>query len=86
MPHLENGTLFLIGSTTENPSFQVVPALLSRVQVIRLENLSDEVISKVVEKGFDYLEKDNNQNIEYTPRWLILLLIWLVAMQDMRLT
>lgn len=67
LPHLENGTLFLIGSTTENPSFQVVPALLSRVQVIRLENLSDEVISKVVEKGFDYLEKDNNQNIEYTP-------------------
>ena len=36
LPHLENGTLFLIGSTTENPSFQVVPALLSRVQVIRL--------------------------------------------------
>lgn len=66
LPHLENGMLFLIGSTTENPSFQVVPALLSRVQVIRLENLSDEVISKVVEKGFDYLEKDNNQNIEYT--------------------
>ena len=32
LPHLENGTLFLIGSTTENPSFQVVPALLSRLQ------------------------------------------------------
>ena len=31
LPHIENGTLFLIGSTTENPSFQVVPALLSRV-------------------------------------------------------
>ena len=44
LPHLENGTLFLIGSTTENPSFQVVPALLSRVQVIRLENLSNSVI------------------------------------------
>lgn len=66
LPHLENGTLFLIGSTTENPSFQVVPALLSRVQVIRLENLSDEVISKVVENGFEYLQK-NNQPLEYKP-------------------
>lgn len=64
LPHLENGTLFLIGSTTENPSFQVVPALLSRVQVIRLENLSDEVISRVVKNGFSYLVK-NNQPIDY---------------------
>ena len=64
LPHLENGTLFLIGSTTENPSFQVVPALLSRVQVIRLENLSDEVISRVVKNGFSYLAK-NNQQIDY---------------------
>lgn len=64
LPHLENGTLFLIGSTTENPSFQVVSALLSRVQVIRLENLSDEVISRVVKNGFSYLAK-NNQPIDY---------------------
>ena len=64
LPHLENGTLFLIGSTTENPSFQVVPALLSRVQVIRLENLSDEVISRVVKNGFSYLA-ENNQPIDY---------------------
>lgn len=64
LPHLENGTLFLIGSTTENPSFQVVPALLSRVQVIRLENFSDEVISRVVKNGFSYLAK-NNQPIDY---------------------
>lgn len=64
LPHLENGTLFLIGSTTENPSFQVVLALLSRVQVIRLENLSDEVISRVVKNGFSYLAK-NNQPIDY---------------------
>ena len=33
LPHLENGTLFLIGSTTENPSFQVIPALISRVHM-----------------------------------------------------
>lgn len=56
LPHLENGTLFLIGSTTENPSFQVIPALLSRVQVIRLNALNDESINNIIIKGFDYLQ------------------------------
>ena len=46
LPHLENGTLFLIGSTTENPSFQAVPALLSRVQVVRLNSIDDESMAK----------------------------------------
>lgn len=55
LPHLENGTLFLIGSTTENPSFQVVPALLSRVQVVRLNPINDESMSKIIKKGFSYL-------------------------------
>ncbi len=65
LPHLENGTLFLIGSTTENPSFQVISALLSRVQVIRLENLDDKSIKKVIERGFNYLA-ENNQPVEYS--------------------
>lgn len=57
LPHLENGTLFLIGSTTENPSFQVIPALLSRVQVIRLNPLDDKSIENIILKGFSHLEK-----------------------------
>lgn len=57
LPHLENGTLFMIGSTTENPSFQVVPALLSRVQVIKLNTLNDESIKNIIKNGFEYLEK-----------------------------
>lgn len=57
LPHLENGTLFLIGSTTENPSFQVVPALLSRVQVVRLNSIDDESMQKIIMKGFGYLAK-----------------------------
>ena len=64
LPHLENGTLFLIGSTTENPSFQVIPALLSRVQVIRLNSLNDESIENITKKGFDYLQQ-NYQLISY---------------------
>lgn len=56
LPHLENGTIFLIGSTTENPSFQVIPALISRVQIIRLNELNDESIKNIILKGFDYLQ------------------------------
>ena len=64
LPHLENGTLFLIGATTENPSFQVIPALISRVQVIRLNPINDLSMKKIINKGFQYLEK-NYQPIEY---------------------
>ena len=55
LPYLENGTFFLIGSTTENPSFQVVPALLSRAQVVMLKPVDDESIKNIVTKGFTYL-------------------------------
>ncbi len=61
LPHLENGTLFLIGSTTENPSFQVVPALLSRVQVIRLNSIDDESMASIIKKGFQYLATNYSQ-------------------------
>ena len=57
LPYLENGTLYLIGSTTENPSFQVVPALISRVQVLMLKPIDDENINSIVEKGFKYLSE-----------------------------
>ncbi len=64
LPHVENGTVFLIGSTTENPSFQVVPALLSRVQVIRLNPINDVSMEKIINRGFKYLE-ENYQPIQY---------------------
>ena len=64
LPHLENGTFFLIGSSTENPSFQVVPALLSRLQVVRLASLDDESIKKIIIKGYDYLVAEN-QGVTY---------------------
>ena len=64
LPYIENGTFFLIGSTTENPSFQVIPALISRVQVIRLNPINDISMSKIINKGFSYLEK-TYQPIQY---------------------
>ena len=64
LPHIENGTVFLIGSTTENPSFQVVPALLSRVQVIRLNPINDVSMAKIINSGFKYLEQ-TYQPVQY---------------------
>ena len=50
LPQVENGTLRLIGSTTENPSFEVIPALRSRCQIFRLESLSQEDIRRLLER------------------------------------
>src|SRR5437762_2211003 len=47
LPHVEDGTVTLIGATTENPSFEVIAPLLSRSRVFRLEQLSrDEQIGR----------------------------------------
>lgn len=51
LPYVEDGTLTLIGATTENPSFEVIPALLSRSQVYVLESLSLDDMAEVVRRG-----------------------------------
>ena len=48
LPQVERGVVTLIGATTENPSFAVVGALLSRVKVIVLEALSEEDLEKII--------------------------------------
>lgn len=48
LPHVENGTLILIGATTENPSFEVNSALLSRLRVIQLKQLQPEAIRDII--------------------------------------
>lgn len=55
LPYVEKGVIFVIGATTENPSFQVIPALLSRMQVITFKPLSDENMLEIIRKGFKYL-------------------------------
>ena len=61
LPHVENGTIIFIGATTENPSFEVVSALLSRVRVIKLEPLSDRDIERIVSKALNDKEKGLGQ-------------------------
>jgi putative ATPase len=51
LPHVEDGTITLIGATTENPYFEVISALLSRMRVWRLEPLSDEEVAAVVRRA-----------------------------------
>jgi putative ATPase len=51
LPHVEDGTLILIGATTENPSFEVNSALLSRVRVLVLNPLSPEDIGTLVRRA-----------------------------------
>ena len=53
LPHVESGLLTFIGATTENPSFEVIGALLSRAQVYVLESLNDEDLDQVVARGFE---------------------------------
>mgnify|MGYP001793299121 CR=1 FL=1 len=51
LPHVEDGTVTLIGATTENPSFEVISPLLSRTRVFRLEALAEDDLRKIVERG-----------------------------------
>src|SRR5262252_3018491 len=67
LPHAENGTVTLIGATTENPSFEVNAALLSRVRVFTLRALSDADIETIVRRALVDTERglgDRHLDIE----------------------
>lgn len=51
LPHVESGTVTLVGATTENPSFEVNAALLSRCQVVRLEPLGEPELRTLVDRA-----------------------------------
>jgi putative ATPase len=53
LPHVESGLLTFIGATTENPSFEVNGALLSRAQVYVLESLKPEDLDQLIQRGFE---------------------------------
>lgn len=55
LPYVEDGTITLIGATTENPSFEVISALLSRCQVFTLQSLSEAELREVVMRGLSEL-------------------------------
>lgn len=51
LPHVEAGTIALVGATTENPSFYLTGALLSRCRVVVLQSLSDAALERVCRRG-----------------------------------
>jgi len=51
LPHVEDGTLTLIGATTENPSFEIIPPLLSRTRVLVLQPLAPDAIRTIVTRA-----------------------------------
>jgi len=51
LPHVEDGTVILIGATTENPSFEVISALLSRSQVFVFKALDSDALMKILERA-----------------------------------
>lgn len=84
LPYVEDGTIILIGATTENPSFEVNSALLSRTRVIVLEQHNAESLGKIINRTIEFLKcrsisfninESNRKNLIYLangdPRRLI---------------
>ncbi len=68
LPFVESGELVLIGATTENPSFEIIPALLSRLRVFVLEELSAAEVAAIIDRtGYQLGEEAKN---------------WLIAMAN----
>ena len=64
LPFVENGTIILIGATTENPYFEVNKALISRSMVVKLEPLEDDEIYKILKMALSKKEGLGEYNIK----------------------
>ncbi len=68
LPHVEQGTISLIGATTENPAFEVIPPLRSRCRIYRLEPLSAEDIRHIIHQALQDKERGlGGENIALEP-------------------
>lgn len=74
LPFIENGKMLLIGATTENPSFEVIPALLSRTKVFTLRPLSIAELGQIADLALQRLSKMHGKKIRFdnvTRDWLL---------------
>lgn len=72
LPYVEQGVITLIGATTENPSFEVVSALLSRCRVFVLHQLSDHDLEEIVTRAIKHGFGDEKIDLEdQTRRFLV---------------
>ncbi|MBU0576262.1 replication-associated recombination protein A [Patescibacteria group bacterium] len=68
LPSVENGTIILIGATTENPSFEIIPPLLSRTRVFVLKQFEEKELLKIVKRVEKYFKKKLKKT---TKDWLV---------------
>ncbi len=73
LPYVERGDILLIGATTENPSFEVISALLSRVRTLILEPLSIDELVELLRRALDDEERGLNKGFEATDEVLKLI-------------
>lgn len=66
LPHVEQGVITLIGATTENPSFELNNALLSRLRVFILEPIPADELGRIVTEGLRRLRQDSPQQTEFS--------------------
>lgn len=57
LPHVENGTIILVGATTENPYFEVISALVSRSRVFRLDPLTEDDLITIIKRALTDKER-----------------------------
>ena len=57
LPHVEDGTILLVGATTENPSFELNSALLSRCRVLVLKRLDETAMKQLIAKAESYMKR-----------------------------
>lgn len=57
LPHVERGTIILVGATTENPSFEIISPLLSRSLVVVLTPLPDEALGQILDRALTDVER-----------------------------
>jgi putative ATPase len=74
LPHVERGTIILVGATTENPSFEVNAALLSRTRVFTLEPLGDAGIARILRTALEDRERGLGADAALGPEetaWIV---------------
>ena len=71
LPYVENGTIILIGATTENPYFEVNKALISRSMVIKLNPLTEEEIYQILKNSLERKDGLGEYNIKIEEKTLI---------------
>ena len=97
LPHVEDGTVILVGATTENPSFEVNAPLLSRARVVMLSALTDDDIIRLIERALTDRDRGlGERNLTITPdalafaanyangdaRWALGTVEWAAAASD----